>query len=111
KGMVLQQAKDLAYLGIVHLALLNVGKAYEYFTDASHLQQIFSYEDVLIQAYRALSLLLLQRYTQGKSLLLDAVERSSKDVHIQNQLQVIFIVGLSLLNDNVQVRELALSFL
>jgi class 3 adenylate cyclase/tetratricopeptide (TPR) repeat protein len=111
RGLIAEQAKDLFYIGLSYLALLNTGKAYEYFSDASHLSKAFAYDDVLMQAYRAVSLIHLKRVTQGKSLLVDAMERSSKDVYVQNQLQLVYISSLAPLRDFVSMREQAMSFL
>jgi class 3 adenylate cyclase/tetratricopeptide (TPR) repeat protein len=111
KGLVAEQAKDLFYIGLAHLFLLNTDKAYEYFSDASLLSKAFAYDDVLVQAYRAFSLIYLKRVTQGKALLLDAMERGSKDAHVQNQLQIVYISSLVLLQDFVSMREQTMSFL
>jgi class 3 adenylate cyclase/tetratricopeptide (TPR) repeat protein len=110
-ALVGQQSQDLFQLGIVHLAMLDYGKAYEYFSDADHLKTVFGQKDVLIQAYQALALIYLDKQTQGKGLLLGAIETGSHDIEIQRRLHLCYIEGLLALGDYVQVREQAMSFL
>lgn len=106
-----QQAQDLFQLGIIHLAMLDYGKAYEYFSDATHLNNTIGQKDALIQAYQALSLIPLGRQTQGKGFLFDAIETGKSDIDAQRRLHLSYIEGLMALDDYVQAREQAMSFL
>lgn len=108
-GLIGQQAKDLFQMGMIHLSMLDYGKAYEYFSDASHLNKIVGQKNVLIQAHQALSLIHLGRQTQGKGLLLDAVQVNQQDVDIQRRLQLTYIMALLALGDYVQAREQAMT--
>lgn len=108
--LIPEQANDLFNIGLVHLMTLNFGKAYEYFSDAEYLNTTFGYANILVQGYRALTLILLARTTQGKALLMDALDNVPKDVNMQHQLQLVNVFSLITLGDYVQGRDRALAF-
>jgi tetratricopeptide (TPR) repeat protein len=111
EGLVGQQAKDLFQIGLVHLHMLDYGKAYECFSDANHLYRAVEQKDVLLQAYQGLALIHLGRQTQGKGLLLDALEIGAQDINIQGRLHLVYIKALLLMKDYVHAREQAMTFL
>lgn len=106
-----EQAKDLFHIGLIHLHMLDYGKAYEYFTDAEHLNESLQRTNLLIQGYRALALILLERTTQGKALLADATSNTLRDVNMHQRLQLVNIQSLAILKDYANVRDQALAFI
>jgi class 3 adenylate cyclase/tetratricopeptide (TPR) repeat protein len=109
-GYLAHEALDLRYMGIIHLVLLQPATAYEYFTNAVELHQETGQRDVMLQAYRALALIRIGRTTEGKALLLNAIETGERDIFVQQQLQLLYIQGLVGLHDYVKCREQALAF-
>ncbi|MDQ7036668.1 MAG: hypothetical protein Q9P01_18100 [Anaerolineae bacterium] len=82
----------------------------EHFLKASKLHQETGQQDVLLQGYRALALLRMGRSTEGKVLLLNAIQTGDRDIFVQQQLQLLYIQGLVMMNDYVKCREQALAF-
>ncbi|MGB7339918.1 MAG: adenylate/guanylate cyclase domain-containing protein [Phototrophicaceae bacterium] len=109
-GLAPEQAHTLSQIGVIHLTSLDYAKAYEYFSDADYLNTTFGQVNALVQAYRAYSLILLGRTTQGKGILLDAMNNSPRDVDMQHRLQVISISIAAFLQDYAQVRDQAFAF-
>ncbi len=104
------QANSLYLIGVIHLNMMNYGKAYEYFSDAEHINTGFGYANLLLQGYRAYSLILLGRTTQGKAILGDAINQVPREVDMQHRLQLVSISSYATLEDYPRVRDQALSF-
>lgn len=109
-NMESEQANILFLIGVVHLTMLNYGKAYEYFSDAENINIASGYENMLVQGYRAFTLVVLGRTIQGKALLSDAIIQAPRDVDMQHRLQLVSITIYSILEDYALVRDKALSF-
>ncbi|MGJ3238170.1 MAG: adenylate/guanylate cyclase domain-containing protein [Anaerolineae bacterium] len=100
-----EQARELFHIGIVHLTTMNFGKAYEYFADSEYLNSIQNYSNPLVQGYQAFSLIMLGRHTQGKALLIDAMNNVPRDIDTQHRLQSLNLASMVVLGDYVQVRD------
>lgn len=105
------QANALFLIGIIHLGMLDYGKAYDYFSEAENINIGFGYVNLLIQGYRAFTLVALGRTLQGKALLSDAIRQAPRDADMQHQLQLVSISTHAILEDYVQVRDKALAFI
>lgn len=110
KGFATAAAQDLYYLGTIYLALLQYEQAYDYFTKALDLRGEVSHYNVLIEASRAVALIYMGRSNEGRIILQDVFQRGHKDIYIQRQLQLTYMMGLAGLYDFVQCREQALAF-
>ncbi|MEM9950800.1 MAG: adenylate/guanylate cyclase domain-containing protein [Chloroflexota bacterium] len=107
--LVAEQASTLAQLGLLHLSMLDYGKAYEYFSDSDYLNTTAGYTNYLVQGRRGLSLIMLGRVTQGKGLLADAMDNLPQDTNTRHRLQLTSIIGATILGDYAKARDQALA--
>ena len=105
-----EQANDLFYIGLVHLHMADYNKAFEYFSVADNLLNPINHTNILLQAYRGLVLILLERTTQGKALIADATSHILRDVDMQQRLQLVNLQSLAITKDYANLRDQALAF-
>lgn len=111
RGHAHYEAKDLRYIGIVYLHLQMPQRALAYFNDALTYEHESSEEEIILQAYRAYTLILQGRRAQGSALLFDAFNRGSKSLFQQQRLYWLYICGLLNLGEASAARDEAQTFL
>jgi tetratricopeptide (TPR) repeat protein len=105
------EALDMRYLGIICLEVFDYEQAMDYFERGLHLLEVDQKNDVLLDAQYGLALIYTGQQSEGKALLESTLDRGHRDIYAQMRLHLLYIAGLTQLQEYVQAREQSLAFI